>query len=198
MPFVGKFSSRFALGLLGSLGVGALWVAPAWAEVEQAAVAAPPAAVAQGLVAWPEGWQVTRSVQPESGAPVLMRERGVRLDAQGEQALVMEVTRTQLSSADGYDARRVILQMRKSLQIAFMQQGLQAACSAPRETQLDHLPGLELVCSVSRYGNEVLQQVVSVALDKQAAYSLSYAGPSAQYVAMAEEIQAVRSALTLH
>ncbi|MDF3931070.1 DUF4946 domain-containing protein [Pseudomonas citronellolis] len=151
---------------------------------------------AAGLVEWPEGWQVTRSPAAE-GAEALSRERGVRLADDGSQAVVMEITRSRLARVEGVDLQRVIAQMRKNLQIDFMQQGLLAACSKPQDASLGGLAGLELVCSISRNGTEVMKQKMQVALGKEAAYSLTFAAPSAHYAEQVAAVEAVRSGLHL-
>lgn len=154
-------------------------------------------AAASGLAEWPEGWQVTRSPEAPDEAAALRRERGVRLATDGSQALVVEITRSRLAEAKDVDLQRVILQMRKSLQVDFLRQGFQAACSKPRQAVLGGLDALELVCSVSQNGNEVLKQVVQVALGREAAYSLTYAAPAAEYPQRLAEMAAFKAGLRL-
>ncbi len=171
--------SRLGVALLG---MGAAFVA--WSAEE-------------GVVSWPAGWQVSRSPEAPADDVPLVRERGVKLAADGTQVLVMEVTRSRLAASHDVDLQRVILQMRKSLQIDFLRQGLQAACSKPKDATLGGLAAVELICSVSQNGNEVLKQVLQVAVGKEAAYSLSYASPAAQYQEQKADIEAVKSALKL-
>ena len=151
----------------------------------------------EGVVSWPAGWQVSRSPEAPADDVPLVRERGVKLAADGSQVLVMEVTRSRLAASHDVDKQRVILQMRKSLQIDFLRQGFQAVCSKPKESTLGGLEAVELICSVSQNGNEVLKQVLQVAVGKGAAYSLSYASPAAQYQDQKADIEAVKSALKL-
>ena len=154
-------------------------------------------ATEDGLVSWPAGWQVTRSPEARAEDSPLLRERGVKLATDGSQVLVMEVTRSRLAASHDVDMQRVILQMRKSLQIDFLRQGFQAACSKPQDSTLGGLAAVELICSVSQNGNEVLKQGLQVAVGKQAAYSLSYAAPAAQYQAQRADIDALKSGLKL-
>lgn len=154
-------------------------------------------ATAAGLAEWPEGWQVTRSPEAPDDATVLRRERGVKLAADGSQALVVEITRSRLAEVKDVDLQRVILQMRKSLQVDFLRQGFQAACSKPRQASLGGLDGLELVCSISQNGNEAMKQGVQVALGKEAAYSLTYAAPAADYPQRLAEVAALKAGLRL-
>lgn len=149
------------------------------------------------LVSWPAGWQVSRTPEVSAEDAPLRRERGVKLAPDGSQLLVMEVTRSRLAASHEVDMQRVILQMRKSLQIDFLRQGLQAVCSRPRDATLGGLTSVEMVCSVSRNGNEVLKQVLQVAVGKEAAYSLSYAAPAEQYQEQKADVEAVKAGLKL-
>lgn len=147
------------------------------------------------LVNWPDGWRVSRVPAVASADTPLSRERAVKLAPDGSQALVMEATRSRLATAHDVDLQRVILQMRKALQVDFTRQGLQAVCSRPRESSLGGLAALELVCSVSRNGSEVLKQVIQVAIGSQMAYSLSYAMPAEQYPLQRDAVDAVRATI---
>jgi hypothetical protein len=59
------------------------------------------------------------------------------------------------------------------------------------------LDGLELVCSISQNGNEAMKQGVQVALGKEAAYSLTYAAPAADYPQRLAEVAALKAGLRL-
>lgn len=167
----------------------------AWAVLWFCFVAGP--AEADALLAWPGTWQVSRVPEVWDGDTEVVRERGVRLAADGSQALVMELTRSRLGRQGEVDVQRVILQMRKSLQIDFLRQGFQAACGKPREARLGGLEGVMLVCSISQNGNEVMRQVLQVALGERAAYSLTYAAPVARYRELAGEVEALKAGLQL-
>ena len=56
---------------------------------------------------------------------------------------------------------------------------------------------LELVCSISQNGNEAMKQGVQVALGKEAAYSLTYAAPAADYPQRLAEVAALKAGLRL-
>lgn len=160
--------------------LGALFVSwPALAEME---------------VHWPEGWSVTRS--PEGAA--IVRQRGVRLDESGGQAVVMEVTRSRLGADASINVERVILEMRKALQKDFLRQGFQAACSKPQAAMLGGLDGLEVRCGISQNGAEVLKQSLQVAIGEGVAYSLTYAAPAERYSELKEEIESVKAGLRLN
>lgn len=151
-------------------------------------------ALAEMEVRWPDDWSVTRS--PEGAS--LVRQRGVRLDGEGVQVLVMEVTRSQLSADASINVERVILEMRKALQRDFLRQGFQAACSKPQAASLGGLDGLEVRCGISRNGTELLKQALQVAIGEGVAYSLSYAALAEQYSQLKGEIESVKAGLRLN
>ena len=154
-------------------------------------------ALAEMQVIWPQGWEVSRSPADATANAPVVRQRGVRMAADGSQDLVMEVTRSRLGSGVTVSVENVIVEMRKTLQKDFMHQGFQAACSKPLETKLGGLAGLEVHCGVSQNGTEVLKQTVQVALGEGAAYSLTYAAPSQRYAALAGDIESVKAGIRL-
>lgn len=163
-----------------------------WLLLGFAFVAVP--VLAEMEVHWPEGWSVTRS--PEGAA--IVRQRGVRLDGSGEQAVVMEVTRSRLAADASINVERVILEMRKALQKDFLRQGFQAACSKPQSAKLGGLDGMEVRCGVSQNGTEVLKQALQVAIGDGVAYSLTYAAPAGRYPELRDEIESVKAGLRLN
>ncbi|MCP8465000.1 DUF4946 domain-containing protein [Pseudomonas sp. ZM23] len=150
--------------------------------------------LAEMEVHWPEGWAVTRS--PEGAA--IVRQRGVRLDESGGQAVVMEVTRSRLAVDASINVERVILEMRKALQKDFLRQGFEAACSKPKAAMLGGLDGLEVRCGISQNGAEVLKQSLQVAIGEGVAYSLTYAAPAERYPELKKEIESVKAGLRLN
>ena len=162
------------------------------------ALLVPLPALAEMQVIWPQGWEVSRSPADAVADAPVVRQRGVRMAEDGSQDLVMEITRSRLSSSVAVSVANVIVEMRKALQKDFMRQGFQAACSKPLDTKLGGLAGLEVHCGISQNGTEVLKQTVQVALGDGVAYSLTYAAPSERYAAMAEEIESVKAGISLN
>lgn len=153
--------------------------------------------LAEMRVIWPEGWTVSRSPEEAAADAPVVRQRGVRLAADGSQELIMEITRSRLGVDTSINVENVIVEMRKALQKGFLRQGLQAACSKPQGVRLGGLEGLEVRCGISRNGAEVLKQALQVAVGGGAAYSLSYAAPAERYAVLVGEIEAVKAGIGL-
>ncbi|MCO3161315.1 DUF4946 domain-containing protein [Pseudomonas aeruginosa] len=142
------------------------------------------------MARWPAGWQVSDlpAAQPQ-------RQRAVKLQADGSQALVMEVTRMPLQSGQEVNLEKVLGHMRKLVQIEFLRNGLQTACSSPESSSTGGLAALETTCTVRQRGAVVMKQTLLAAAGRNSAYSLSYAGLADAYDASQAEIRAVRESL---
>lgn len=85
------------------------------------------------MARWPAGWQVSDLPAAQPGqAGAGQRQRAVKLQADGSQALVMEVTRMPLQSGQEVNLEKVLGHMRKLVQIEFLRNGLQTACRLAR------------------------------------------------------------------
>ncbi|MBF3040605.1 DUF4946 domain-containing protein [Pseudomonas aeruginosa] len=129
----------------------------------------------------------------EAGAG--QRQRAVKLQADGSQALVMEVTRMPLQSGQAVNLEKVLGHMRKLVQIEFLRNGLQTACTSPQPSTTGGLAALETTCTIRQRGAVVMKQTLLAAAGKTSAYSLSYAGLAEAYDASQAEIRAVRESL---
>ncbi|HCK4906236.1 TPA: DUF4946 domain-containing protein [Pseudomonas aeruginosa] len=130
------------------------------------------------MARWPAGWQVSDLPAAQPGqAGAGQRQRAVKLQADGSQALVMEVTRMPLQSGQAVNLEKVLGHMRKLVQIEFLRNGLQTACT------------------IRQRGAVVMKQTLLTAAGKTSAYSLSYAGLAEAYDASQAEIRAVRESL---
>ncbi|WP_235207707.1 heavy metal translocating P-type ATPase [Pseudomonas aeruginosa] len=123
------------------------------------------------------------------------RQRAVKLQADGSQALVMEVTRMPLQSGQAVNLEKVLGHMRKLVQIEFLRNGLQTACTSPQPSTTGGLAALETTCTIRQRGAVVMKQTLLTAAGKTSAYSLSYAGLAEAYDASQAEIRAVRESL---
>ncbi|EVT85790.1 hypothetical protein Z046_14080 [Pseudomonas aeruginosa VRFPA09] len=133
------------------------------------------------------------SVRRSAGAG--QRQRAVKLQADGSQALVMEVTRMPLQSGQAVNLEKVLGHMRKLVQIEFLRNGLQTACTSPQPSTTGGLAALETTCTIRQRGAVVMKQTLLTAAGKTSAYSLSYAGLAEAYDASQAEIRAVRESL---
>ena len=120
--------------------------------------------------------------------------RAVKLQADGSQALVMEVTRMPLQSGQAVNLEKVLGHMRKLVQIEFLRNGLQTACTSPQPSTTGGLAALETAPFASARA-VVMKQTLLAAAGKTSAYSLSYAGLAEAYDASQAEIRAVRESL---
>ncbi|VCW33062.1 Cadmium, zinc and cobalt-transporting ATPase [Pseudomonas aeruginosa] len=148
------------------------------------------------MARWPAGWQVSDLPAAQPGqAGAGQRQRAVKLQADGSQALVMEVTRMPLQSGQAVNLEKVLGHMRKLVQIEFLRNGLQTACTSPQPSTTGGLAALETTCTIRQRGAVVMKQTLLTAAGKTSAYSLSYAGLAEAYDASQAEIRAVRESL---
>lgn len=148
------------------------------------------------MARWPAGWQVSDLPAAQPGqAGAGQRQRAVKLQADGSQALVMEVTRMPLQSGQAVNLEKVLGHMRKLVQIEFLRNGLQTACTSPQPSTTGGLAALETTCTIRQRGAVVMKQTLLAAAGKTSAYSLSYAGLAEAYDASQAEIRAVRESL---
>ncbi|MDF5827968.1 DUF4946 domain-containing protein [Pseudomonas aeruginosa] len=147
------------------------------------------------MARWPAGWQVSDLPAAQPGqAGAGQRQRAVKLQADGSQALVMEVTRMPLQSGQAVNLEKVLGHMRKLVQIEFLRNGLQTACTSPQPSTTGGLAALETTCTIRQRGAVVMKQTLLTAAGKTSAYSLSYAGLAEAYDASQAEIRAVGKA----
>ncbi len=83
------------------------------------------------------------------------------------------------------------------MQIEFLRNGLQTACTSPQPSTTGGLAALETTCTIRQRGAVVMKQTLLAAAGKTSAYSLSYAGLAEAYDASQAEIRAVRESLRL-
>jgi len=145
-------------------------------------------------ITWPAGWQV--KALPAATAQV-SRQRAVKIDADGNQVMVMELTMTEVEKDHQVNLPGVLLEMRKSIQKDFFQSGYQSVCNKVHAATLGSLSALETTCTITENGRHVLSQTLVAAVDAHKAYVLSYAGQAEVYKASADEIVAVRNSLKL-
>ncbi|CAB1402405.1 FIG00953950: hypothetical protein [Pseudomonas fluorescens] len=145
-------------------------------------------------ITWPAGWQV--EALPATTAQV-SRQRAVKIDADGNQVMVMELTMTEVEKDHQVNLPGVLLEMRKSIQKDFFQSGYQSVCNKVHAATLGSLSALETTCTITENGRHVLSQTLVAAVDAHKAYVLSYAGQAEVYKASADEIVAVRNSLKL-
>ncbi|MDQ4363127.1 DUF4946 domain-containing protein [Pseudomonas aeruginosa] len=166
------------------------WPAPAW----------PGCAAGRSLTCQPAGQRAIDasarlSADSVPTARASQRQRAVKLQADGSQALVMEVTRMPLQSGQAVNLEKVLGHMRKLVQIEFLRNGLQTACTSPQPSTTGGLAALETTCTIRQRGAVVMKQTLLAAAGKTSAYSLSYAGLAEAYDASQAEIRAVRESL---
>ncbi len=70
---------------------------------------------------------------------------------------------------------KVLGHMRKLVQIEFLRNGLQTACTSPQPSTTGGLAALETTCTIRQRGAVVMKQTLLTAAGKTSAYSLSYA-----------------------
>ncbi|WP_438298743.1 DUF4946 domain-containing protein [Pseudomonas sp. NMS19W] len=143
-------------------------------------------------ITWPSGWQV--EALPET-TPEVTRQRAVKIDADGNQVMVMELTMTRVETGHQVNLQGVLLEMRKSVQKDFFQSGYQSVCNKVHTSTLGSLAALETNCTVTENGRHVLSQTLVGAVEAGKAYVLSYAGQAEVYKASVDEIAAARNSL---
>lgn len=145
-------------------------------------------------ITWPAGWQV--EALPAATAQV-SRQRAAKVDADGNQVMVMELTMTEVEKDHQVNLPGVLLEMRKSIQKDFFQSGYQSVCNKVHASTLGSLSALETTCTITENGRHVLSQTLVATVEADKAYVLSYAGQAEVYKASADEIVAVRNSLKL-
>jgi hypothetical protein len=148
------------------------------------------------VVTWPSGWEV-EAVPHDDAKPEVSRQRAVKNDQGGTPVMVMELTMTQVESGHQVNLQGVLLEMRKSVQKGFFQDGYQSVCTKIHPTTLSRLTALETTCTITQNGRHVLSQTLVAAVDADKAYVLSYAGQAEVYKASQDEIEAARNSLKL-
>jgi hypothetical protein len=151
-------------------------------------------------VSWPEGWRVDQMPAPNSPFEPGVegeRQRASKLKADGEQAVVAELTRLPLPTQQEVDLDRVLSQMRQGVQLGFAQSGLQTSCQPSRDARMGNLPAREVTCTASQANRPMLQQTLLMARGEKAVYSLTFAMPADQAEAAADEVRQVQESLHL-
>ena len=147
------------------------------------------------VIVWPSGWQV----EDLSGAQgqAQSRQRAAKVDEAGNPVMVMELTQSSLAPGHEVNVEGVLLEMRKSVQVNFARTGFQSVCTRIRQTTLSTVPALETTCTITQNGVHVMTQTLVAAANKEAAWSLSYAGSAEGYAANKDEALQIRGALNL-
>ena len=149
-------------------------------------------------VVWPAGWEVSEMPAPHSPLEEGVtgeRQQAVKLQADGSQALVLELTRMPLAAGAAVNLENLLMEMRKGLQLGFARSGLLASCSKPQATTLGHIAAHEVQCTISQQGNPALKQTLLAARGTDTIYSLTYAMPVERENEVAGEVQALRDSL---
>jgi hypothetical protein len=158
------------------------------------------ACCADAMIIWPEGWEVEALPQTPSSAgqpAVQLRQRAVKNDQNGDPAMVVELTQTQLQPGHSVNVQSVLLAMRKAVQVNFAQGGFQSVCTRMKDSTLSSVPAMETTCTITQNGNHVMTQTLVAAATQDLAWSLSYAGSAAGYAAHKEEVMRIRDGLRL-
>lgn len=151
------------------------------------------------VIVWPSGWQVEdlSGSQAQSSGQAQSRQRAAKLDEAGNPLMVMELTQSSLVPGHEVNVEGVLLEMRKSVQVNFARTGFQSVCTRIRQTTLSTVPALETTCTITQNGVHVMTQTLVAAANKEAAWSLSYAGSAEGYAANKDEALQIREALDL-
>jgi hypothetical protein len=157
---------------------------------------------AQGaVIVWPSGWQVEDLSDGQAPAQAQRqaqsRQRAAKIDDAGNPVMVMELTQSDLAPGHEVNVEGVLLEMRKAVQVNFARTGFQSVCTRIRQTTLDTVPALETTCTITQNGVHVMTQTLVAAANKEAAWSLSYAGSTDGYAANKEEALQIRNTLKL-
>lgn len=158
------------------------------------------ASSADAMVIWPEGWEVEALPQPPAseGQPaVQLRQRAVKNDQNGDPAMVVELTQTQLQPGHSVNVQSVLLEMRKAVQVNFARGGFQSVCTRMKDSTLSDIPAMETTCTITQNGNHVMTQTLVAAASPQLAWSLTYAGSAEGYAAHKDEVVQIRNSLRL-
>ncbi len=158
------------------------------------------ASSADAMIIWPEGWEVEALPQPPAseGQPaVQIRQRAVKNDQNGDPAMVVELTQTQLQPGHSVNVQSVLLEMRKAVQVNFARGGFQSVCTRMKDSTLSDIPAMETTCTITQNGNHVMTQTLVAAASPELAWSLSYAGSAEGYAAHKDEVLQIRNGLRL-
>jgi hypothetical protein len=155
---------------------------------------------ADAVIRWPEGWEVESLPQAEAsdGQPaVQLRQRAVKNDQNGDPAMVVELTQTQLQPGHAVNVQGVLLAMRKAVQVNFARGGFQSVCTRMKNSTLSDIPAMETTCTITQNGNHVMTQTLVAAASPALAWSLSYAGSAQGYAANKDQVMQIRNSLRL-
>ncbi|MDH0744908.1 DUF4946 domain-containing protein [Pseudomonas sp. GD03842] len=150
---------------------------------------------ADTLIIWPSDWEV--EALPQTDAAVQMRQRAVKHDANGDPAMVVELTQTRLQPGHEVNVQGVLLEMRKAVQVNFVHGGFQSVCTQMKTSTLGEVPAAETTCTITQNGVHVMTQTLVAAASKALAWSLSYAGSKEGYAANRDEVMRIRDSLRL-
>jgi hypothetical protein len=153
------------------------------------------ARAAEVAVNWPPDWQVEPiPVQPGSE---VSRQRAVKLDAQGDPAMVVELSQSPVEAGHVVNVAGVALEMRKAVQQNFSRGGYQSACTRVKSSTLNGVPAAETTCTITLNGGHVITQTLLAAAGPDRAWALSYAGTPEGYLANEGAVLEIRSSLVL-
>jgi hypothetical protein len=155
---------------------------------------------ADAMIVWPSDWQVEALPNAESSPDrpsVQLRQRAVKNDQNGDPAMVVELTQTRLQPGHEVNVQGVLLEMRKAVQLNFVRGGFQSVCTQMKAGTLSDVPAMETTCTITQNGAHVMTQTLVAAANKDAAWSLSYAGSADGYAANKEEVLRIRDSLRL-
>ncbi|MFJ3484966.1 DUF4946 domain-containing protein [Pseudomonas sp. NPDC090202] len=159
------------------------------------------ATAADAMIVWPSDWEVESMPQQEASADrpsVQIRQRAVKNDANGDPAMVVELTQTRLQAGHAVNVQGVLLEMRKAVQVNFVRGGFQSVCTQMKESTLSEVPAMETTCTITQNGAHVMTQTLVAAANRETAWSLSYAGSADGYAANKDEVLRIRDSLRLN
>ncbi|MBF7141060.1 DUF4946 domain-containing protein [Pseudomonas sp. hsmgli-8] len=148
------------------------------------------------VVDWPPGWQV-EPIPVEAGSEVI-RQRAVKPDANGDPAMVVELSQSPVEPGHVVNVAGVVLEMRTVVQKNFSQGGYQSACTRVKASTLNDVPAAETTCTITLNGGPVITQTLVAAAGPAKAWALSYAGTPAGYQANVGAVLEIRSSLVLN
>ena len=181
----------------------------------------PGAQAADGMIIWPAGWEVESIPQePAKTAPprldtprpaesavaspptdkplIQLRQRALKNDANGNPAMVMELTQSRLQQGHKVNVEGVLLAMRKAVQVNFVRTGFQSVCTKMKDTTLSSFAAMETTCTITQNGVHMMTQTLVAAASEDTAWSLSYAGSAQGYADNKDEVAGIRESLRLN
>lgn len=153
------------------------------------------------LINWPAGWEVEPVPTPDASSPSStgqLRQRAVKNDENGDPAMVVELTESQLQAGHAVNVQGVLLEMRKAIQVNFARSGFQSVCTQMKAGTLSEMPTMETTCTITQNGVHVMTQTLVAAASKERAWSLSYAGSAIGYANNKDEVVRIRDSLQLN